>query len=736
MDKLKINLERCFGISKFQHEFDLTKGNNTILIYAPNGTMKTSFAKTMSGIATDPPKKGFICDLLHPDALSIHEILVDDAPIESKTIFVIDAEKPDYDSTSYFSTFLASSELKSEYDSIYSELDKEKDTFLKRLKDKMRSSDCEEEFISTFRTNEKDSFFSCLLLLEKEITKAHIFYEFKYNDIFDKKGNVKKFIEKHSDSIASYFQNYTDLLSKSNFFHTKGNYTFGTYQATELQKTVQDGSFFGVDHKIILQGGDEITSTEQLTSLIESEKKKLLEDEKLKKSFEAVTKAIDVNEEVRLFKNVIQKDPTIIASIHHYEEFKKEVWLGYLTSEDLKSDVIRLIDLYKQKVEELQKILIEARKQQDIWTKILQLYKDRFYVPFKVDIANQEDIILKQNSAKLKFEYIENDGNSISKSKDEMVKILSRGELRAFYILQMLFEIEARAKQPNQTLLIFDDIADSFDYQNKYAIIEYIKDLHQHSSNKFISIILTHNFDFYRTVSSRLNLCKNVFMAAKETNGDITLKEGIYRYKSPFIIATSHASEDSYYISLIPFVRNLIEFSCGNKSPEYIALTSCMHKKKDTLMLKDSDISIILKRYTGGQEWKRTDTDTPIYDIIMKTANVIRENPNVDEVHIENKIVLSIAIRLRAEFYMYKRLIAAGKTEADLEIDINQESKWRKMYNDTFPSDEKNNILERVNMMTPENIHLNSFMYEPLIDMSIHHLIKLYNDCIELNSET
>lgn len=31
--------------------------------------------------------------------------------------------------------------------------------------------------------------------------------------------------------------------------------------------------------------------------------------------------------------------------------------------------------------------------------------------------------------------------------------------------------------------------------------------------------------------------------------------------------------------------------------------------------------------------------------------------------------------------------------------------------------------------MTPENIHLNSFMYEPLIDMSVRYLINLYNDC-------
>jgi hypothetical protein len=41
--------------------------------------------------------------------------------------------------------------------------------------------------------------------------------------------------------------------------------------------------------------------------------------------------------------------------------------------------------------------------------------------------------------------------------------------------------------------------------------------------------------------------------------------------------------------------------------------------------------------------------------------------------------------------------------------------------------------------MTPENIHLNSFMYEPILDMSAQHLYQLYTKVelcgnIELNT--
>ena len=44
-------------------------------------------------------------------------------------------------------------------------------------------------------------------------------------------------------------------------------------------------------------------------------------------------------------------------------------------------------------------------------------------------------------------------------------------------------------------------------------------------------------------------------------------------------------------------------------------------------------------------------------------------------------------------------------------------------------------VLEKVNIMTPENIHLNSFMYEPILDMDIVELLNLYKLIVEFNKE-
>ena len=48
-------------------------------------------------------------------------------------------------------------------------------------------------------------------------------------------------------------------------------------------------------------------------------------------------------------------------------------------------------------------------------------------------------------------------------------------------------------------------------------------------------------------------------------------------------------------------------------------------------------------------------------------------------------------------------------------------------FKEKFPQEiETIAILDQVTLMTPENIHVNSFMYEPIIDMSDDSLKKLY----------
>lgn len=728
IQKIKINWKNCFGIKHLEHEFQFTDNKSVHLLYAPNGTMKTSFAKTIKYLSGQDKTKP--CDQLHKDEDSKWDVLVDNNAVAKETLFVVNGDD-NIDSSASFVNFLASSELKTKYDEIYKKLTKEKDALMTKLKSSSKSTNCEKEIIESFTKDDNETtIFGILEKINNELQSNQPLYEFRYNDVFDSKGAVKAFIEKHKESLKEYIDNYEKLLSESLLYHSVGEYSFGTYQASQLLQNVSDGNFFGVNHKMVLQDGTEVTSHQQLEKLMLDEQEKILNDERLKNVFDKITKAIDKNTELRSFKAIIESHPDWIIEMFDYEEFRKKVWLGYLSKEDIKPLFNSYIQVYNENKDELFAILEQAGQQQEKWKSIIELYNARFHVPFQVSISNQRDVILKQESAKLQFSYIEEGVPPILSPQHELVNILSRGERRAFFILQFLFEMESRKVSTNDTIVIMDDIADSFDYQNKYAIVEYIKDLAEKSNNKFYIIVMTHNYDFYRTVSSRLsNSINRLWMVERKTNGNISIEQGQYRgdvFANAFV---NHDNDDKIFISMIPYVRNLIEYSKGDKDPNYLLLTSCLHKKNDTLDITETLVIEAMNGYTRGKDIKRTKTEKKIYNTIMQTAESIANEAEPDLVLLQNKIVLSIAIRLIAEKYMKEKIIEAGVKEEELSVSGNQTGKWTEKYKTNCPNDTNRTIIERVNMMTPELIHLNSFMYEPLIDMSIFHLIKLYKDC-------
>lgn len=208
---------------------------------------------------------------------------------------------------------------------------------------------------------------------------------------------------------------------------------------------VADGNFFGVKHKLVLQNGTVISSNDDLEDFIQKKQDKILKDKKLKRVFDKITKAVDKNSELRGFKNILEQHPDWVPQILDYDNFKCNVWLGFLSDKDIFPIFQEYYKVYIANKSKLSKILQLAEEQQKTWTDIINLYNARFHVPLRVTITNQKDIILKQQAAKLSFKY--DDGvNSAETDKQKLAKVLSRGEIRAFYILQFLFEIEERKR--------------------------------------------------------------------------------------------------------------------------------------------------------------------------------------------------------------------------------------------------------------------------------------------------
>lgn len=64
-----------------------------------------------------------------------------------------------------------------------------------------------------------------------------------------------------------------------------------------------------------------------------------------------------------------------------------------------------------------------------------------------------------------------------------------------------------------------------------------------------------------------------------------------------------------------------------------------------------------------------------------------------------------------------------------------KKNQTRGLYNATKKglSDDEKRIIQKVLMITPENIHINSFMFEPILDISLDHLYTCFEEIKNLN---
>jgi len=113
-----------------------------------------------------------------------------------------------------------------------------------------------------------------------------------------------------------------------------------------------------------------------------------------------------------------------------------------------------------------------------------------------------------------------------------------------------------------------------------------------------------------------------------------------------------------------------------------------------------------------------------IYDLLQEELNLIETNSIPIGINLEEKIILSIGIRLEAEKYMWNKI--SNKSP----ISGSQTGKLFDRFKNEFGTilKKEKKVLDRVNLITPENIHLNSFMFEPILDLSIDHLKQLYTE--------
>lgn len=722
MKKVTIDLENCYGITKLQYTFDFGQGP-VYAIYAPNGVMKSSLMQTFRVISEGGKPEDRIFKARKAKAEILDET---GSPLKPESIFTVRNYDEDFNADEETAKILVNEKLRKEYQSLQSGINKAKEALLKGIAQQAKSKRDFEHEISSLLTNDND-FETALTRIQKEISKQEgaPLADVVYDKVFDDK--ILQFLDKNADAktvIDAYVHRLNELLAASQFFR-KG--TFDYYNAAMVADALTKHGFFEAKHTITLHSGKDtkqipISNQKQLEGVIEEEKNAIFKDSTLQSKFNTLASLLWKNEILRDFQAYLLEHEELVPRLQNVRKFKEDVLKSYIKEKmELYND---LLAQYESAAARKKTITAEAVKETTQWERAVQIFQDRFIVPFELEIQNKPGAVLGHTPPTLAFTYRDGD-DRIAIAQDELMGALSTGERKAFYILNIIFVVEARMKEGTETLIVIDDLADSFDYQNKYAIIEYLND--QRESGLFKHIVMTHNFDFFRTINLRfVGNYTHCLMARKEATG-IAMEQG-KGIRDVFL----NDLRDEFYkdarkrIACIPFMRNVVEMMNDITHPTYVNLTSLLHWKPDTTSITEADLDGFYNALFNKQGHSANGTRS-VVDLIHEEAEKCMKAPA--GVNFENKIVLSIAARLAAEKYMVEKL---NDPKIYDDMAFNQTHELLQKYKKHGGNNGDIAILSRVALMTPENIHLNSFMYEPIIDMSDDALRKLYKAVADL----
>jgi hypothetical protein len=458
MQKISIALENCYGIGQLNYVFDFCNAK-AYSVYAPNGFMKTSLSKTF----TDLSKNKVSSDLIHPDRVTRREIKNENGnDLSPEQVFVIEPYNESFNSEKT-SLLLVNQAIKKQYDDALKKIEDRKEDLLKRLKQRSgltgRTVTPESELLKCFGHS---SIYDLLDDLEKNVSGVPdkrlsiLVYERLFNDKtlgLLESGQI-------SQQLKDYIEKFNELIEGSPILSK----TFNHYHAKTINKNLTDNGFFAAKHSINLFNGknkEEVTSADDLDAKIEGEITRILTDKELNKKFEAIDKKL-TTKELREFRDYLLDNKDIVAELADFKKFQKDILLAYLSAE--RDSYIEFLKEYRIGKEVIEQSIEAARQEETEWKDVMNIFNDRFSVPFTLEVSNQEDVILKGIRPEISFRF-QDDTQPKHVDKKLLLEVLSQGEKRALYILNILFEINARKKQGQETLIIVDDIADSFDYK-------------------------------------------------------------------------------------------------------------------------------------------------------------------------------------------------------------------------------------------------------------------------------
>lgn len=733
LNELTVNLKNCYGIKNLNQAFKLSKkeGGSSVksayAIYAPNGLMKTSFAKTFADLAAGKQPKE---ERFGREASA--EVLWGNTPIQPEQIYVLKAEVELNLDTEVVSNLLVNQEQKQEYDALI----KERNNLQSKLETELQKASGvkKADIVATVNRDmeaSQDFITAIHTALETKVTDDYS--SFKYQEIFDKDAIAVLQSPDFLKQAEEFTEQYLNLFEQPGTIYKKGE--FNPNQADTAITALERQGYFKPGHQVFLAGEAEPRDLQQLKTKLEEVNKAINENSSLKAIQQKLVKNAKTQAISKFFED--QSATTIELLLKNIKpskiaNFKKQLWAFY-TQQTVNAKA--LLEDYQANKDKLANIEQQAAQESEQWQAAVELFNQRFIdMPFTLAVSNQADVALGKEPAKLVCdfkEFIEGQEPNVKSFNAKEIEnaYLSQGERRAFYLLNFIFEVERRKINSDPTLFIIDDPADSFDYKNKHAIVQYLSDLNE--VEHFAQIVLTHNFDFYRSLAAYVYR-KRCFMANKTSQG-IQLQEAhgvnniFTKVWKPALANENSEINPVILCATIPFTRNIIEYTTGEEEADYLKLTSLLHWKEDSKQITAADYwNIYAKVFNAKQTYSNTQ---PMLELIFNQADLLANQTEHDGLNLENKVLLSIAIRLQAEKYMTQAIRGYKDDPAYWFGGTSKQFNGLiKECKRLAPASPALSSLEKVSVTVSSNIHLNSFMYEPILDLTPEHLIALYQE--------
>lgn len=443
MKTLTIELENCYGIKRLETKLDFSTCK-AYAIYAPNGVMKSSLAQTFRDLAQGLPSK----DRIFPSRPTKRVIKQDQAKdVAPENVLVIAPFDETFGHSERTSTLLVAPTLRKEYEQLHAQVDSAKAKLIAALKKQASTKRDVESEVSSLFTRRSDQFLVALRRIQSEVEsqKEAPYADIEYDVLFDDKAQALLQEADFKSAVSDYVTKYNELLDASEYFNRD---SFNYYNAGTIAKTLDDHGFFKAKHTVTLHGPQkhlvEIRNQKELTQVIEKEKEAIIADVGLRDRFSKVQKLLHKNAQVRDFESYLMSHEGLLSKLSNPDAFKEDVWKSYLRANfELFSDLLQKANTTELRRKEIE---AEAVKQSTQWERVIEIFNERFFVPFKLVAENRTAVMLGQDKV-LRLGFTFQDGSErASVDKGTLMQALSTGEKKAFYILNVIFEIRDRDK--------------------------------------------------------------------------------------------------------------------------------------------------------------------------------------------------------------------------------------------------------------------------------------------------